>query len=158
MPIPAPDRQDSATDAAEQALIDALRARGQRVTSQRLVLYRTLRELGRHASVEELVQAASGSLPGLSAPTVYATMDLFEELGLVRRVAAGGATLFDPRADGHLHFGCRRCGRVIDVEADPDLSEAIAAAGRAGLRAQRAEVMLTGICPDCEASGADGRD
>ena len=139
---------------AERELIAALRGRGQRVTSQRLVLFRTLRELGKHASAEELVRASADALPGLAVPTVYATMELFEELGLVRRVSAGGVMLFDPRPDDHLHFACRRCGRVIDVEGEPAADAAIAAAGRAGLSAERAEVVLTGLCPACEAAEA----
>ena len=145
-------KQSPTSAEAESTLAAALRERGQRVTSQRLVLYRTLRELDRHASAEEVMRAAAPSLPGLSLPTVYATMDLFEDLGLVRRVPAGSVTLFDPRADEHLHFSCRRCGRVIDVEdRRADLSAAIAAARRAGLRAERAEVVISGLCDRCAA-------
>src|SRR3954469_9850983 len=80
-----------------------------RVTSQRLVLYRVLGELGRHANAEEIARVSSERLPGLSLPTVYATLELFEGRGLVRRVDAGGpAALFDPRIDPHAHFACRR--------------------------------------------------
>src|SRR3954454_25184635 len=97
----------------DQRLADAPRAGGHRVTSQRLVLYRVLDELGRHASAEEIARASAERLPGLSLPTVYATLELFEGLGLVQRVDAGGpAALYDPRTDPHAHFSCRRCGAV----------------------------------------------
>ena len=43
----------------DEVLISRLRGRGQRVTAQRVVLYRVLRELGRHATAEEVLQAAS---------------------------------------------------------------------------------------------------
>src|SRR3954452_10886899 len=76
--------------AADERLAAALRAGGHRLTSQRLVLHRVLAELGRHASAEELARVSSERLPGLSLPTVYATLELFEGLGLVRRVDAGG--------------------------------------------------------------------
>src|SRR3954466_9286615 len=99
----------------DDKLATAMRAGGHRVTSQRLVLYRVLGELGRHANAEEIARVSSERLPGLSLPTVYATLELFEGLGLVRRVDAGGpAALFDPRIDPHAHFACRRGGAVRD--------------------------------------------
>src|SRR5919206_538318 len=106
------------TTATDDRLSTALRGGGHRMTSQRLVLHRVLTELGRHAHAEEIARASAERLPGLSLPTVYATLELFEGLGLVRRVDAGGpAALFDPRTEPHAHFACRRCGAVVDLEA-----------------------------------------
>jgi len=65
-----------------------LRARGLRVTSPRLVIHRQLRARGRHVTAEEAHEAVARDLPGISLPTVYATLELFEELGIVRRVHA----------------------------------------------------------------------
>src|SRR5215210_2348996 len=110
-----PARADTPTTDAE--LSAALRARGQRVTSQRLILHRALRELDRHATAEELLRSAEERLPNLSLPTVYSSLELFEELGVVRRVSVGaGPVLWDPRPDAHEHFACRRCGRVVDLD------------------------------------------
>src|ERR687884_2258784 len=98
------------TTAADERLAGVLRAGGHRVTSQRLVLHRVLCELGRHASAEEIARAAAARLPGVSLPTVYATLELFEGLGIVRRVNGGGGTLlWDTRADVHHHMICRNC-------------------------------------------------
>jgi Fe2+ or Zn2+ uptake regulation protein len=139
---------DTPTD---EHLVAALRDGGHRVTSQRLVLHRVLRELGRHATAEEVLQAAAPHLPGLSLPTVYATLDLFEQLGVARRIdGAGTAVLYDPRTDAHQHFRCRRCGRVVDVDAPVDERRLIAAARAAGLEVDGVEVMLRGVCGDCE--------
>src|SRR3954465_7650507 len=102
----------------DERLSATLRDAGHRVTSQRLVLYRVLEELGRHASAEEIARVSSERLPGLSLPTVYATLELFESLGLARRIDAGGpAALFDPRIDPHAHFPCRRGRTVADLDA-----------------------------------------
>src|SRR6266403_1088110 len=91
--------------ATDQRLTAALRDGGHRVTSQRIVLPRVLAELGRHTTAEELASADTARLPGLSLPTVYATLELFEDLGLVRRVSTVGSTaLYDPRTDEHQHF------------------------------------------------------
>ena len=100
------------TDTSSDArLTAALRAGGHRVTAQRLVLHRVLQELGTHATAEEVLQAAAPRLPGLSLPTVYASLDLLDRLGVARRIdGAGAAALYDPRPDGHQHFACRSCG------------------------------------------------
>ncbi len=136
----------------DQRLETALRAGGHRVTSQRLVLHRVLDELGRHASAEEIARASAQRLPGLSLPTVYATLELFEGLGLVRRVDAGGpAALFDPRPDPHAHFACRVCGAVTDLEDGGDPGPAEAAARAAGAEPERVDVVVRGVCAACRA-------
>ena len=138
---------------ADERVETALRAGGHRVTSQRLVLHRVLDELGRHASAEEIARASAERLPGLSLPTVYATLELFEGLGLVRRVDAGGpATLFDPRTDPHAHFACRRCGAVSDLDAAIDASAAEDAARENGAEPDQVELVLRGLCAACRAS------
>jgi Fe2+ or Zn2+ uptake regulation protein len=140
---------------ADERLATALRAGGHRVTSQRLVLYRVLTELGRHAHAEEIARASAERLPGLSLPTVYATLELFEGLGLVRRVDAGGpAALFDPRTEPHAHFACRRCGAVADIDAGVDAAAAEAAARATGSEPEHVEVVLRGLCAACRADDA----
>lgn len=134
---------------SDDVLVTALRDGGYRVTSQRLVLHRVLRELGRHATAEEVLHAAVPHLPGLSLPTVYATLDLFEQLGVARRIDGAGAVLYDPRTDPHQHFRCRRCGRVVDVDAPVDERRLATAARAAGLEVDGVEVTLRGLCEDC---------
>ena len=137
----------------ESELIDRLRAGGYRVTPQRLLLYRVLTELDRHVVAEEVLRAAEPRLPNLSLPTVYATLDLLEELGAVRRlVAAGGAALYDPRVDAHQHLACRKCGRIVDVDGKFDEAPLLAAARAAGTRPDGVQVVLSGLCADCAAA------
>jgi Fe2+ or Zn2+ uptake regulation protein len=128
----------------------ALRAAGLRVTTQRLVLHRVVMELGRHASAEEITSAAAGRLPGLSLPTVYATLELLERLGLVRRVTgAGPAALYDPGTEPHAHLVCSSCGAVVDVPGEADVAALRRAARRAGLAVDGTEVVLHGRCAAC---------
>jgi Fe2+ or Zn2+ uptake regulation protein len=134
-------------------LVAALRERGQRVTPQRLLIHRALRDLDRHVTAEEVLGTVSDRLPNASLPTVYATLDLFEEMGIVRRVpAAGGATLFDPRTEPHQHLSCRECGRVEDLDVALDAGRALRAARRRGFKADRAELVITGLCDRCAAA------
>ena len=138
------------TPRSDAELAAALRARGQRVTSSRLVLHRALRELDRHVTAEEVLRAARERLPGVSLPTVYATLEVFEELGVVRRVAGGpGPVLWDPRSEQHEHFACRRCGRVVDLDVRLRPTAAIDAARAAGHAPDGAQLMVLGLCDRC---------
>ena len=135
-------------------LSELLRSRGLRATSQRVVMHRLLRDSARHVSAEELLAEASEKLPGVSLPTVYATLELFEQLGIVRRVNGGGGTLlWDTRGDAHHHMICRRCGRIDDMEAPLDLERARRVAAKSGFAPDRAEVVVSGLCADCAGRG-----
>jgi len=135
---------------SDDTLRTALAGAGLRVTSQRLVLLRALRELDRHVTAEELLAAAGERLPGLSLPTVYATLDLLVRLGLVRRVnGASGAALYDAGELAHEHLVCTSCGAVVDVPGSADLRALRRAAERAGMSVDGADVVLQGRCANC---------
>jgi Fe2+ or Zn2+ uptake regulation protein len=137
----------------DMQLTDLLRDRGQRVTSQRVLIHRFLRAHEGHVTAEQVLAGVSDALPGTALPTVYATLELFEELGLVRRVQTGGGTMvFDPRIEPHHHLTCRRCGAVEDVEAPVELDKVLRRARRAGFDAEHAEVVVSGLCRDCRAA------
>ena len=120
------------------------------MTTQRVVLHDVLRELDTHVTAEEVMTAAGDRLPGLSLPTVYATLELFEQAGIVRRVpVSGGAALFDPRTRDHAHLVCRSCGAVEDVDAALDTGPVLAAAAAGGATVDRAELVLSGLCARC---------
>lgn len=142
--------QDSATISRfDDELAAALRARGQRVTSQRLVIGRLLQELDSHVTAEEVLRRAGEQLPGVSLPTVYATLDLLCELGLARQVRLGGPVLYDPRPDEHAHMRCRICGSIRDLDAPVGAAQALAAARAAGFAPDGAELVVEGRCPAC---------
>jgi len=144
---------DSALADPEAALSAALRARGQRVTPQRLAIARAVRELHSHATAEQVLAAVSARMPGVSLPTVYATLELLEELGSVRRVnIRGGAVLYDAEVDPHHHMVCTSCGAVTDVAVAPGHEHAAFAAARAtGFSPERAETVIRGLCSSCSA-------
>jgi Fe2+ or Zn2+ uptake regulation protein len=144
---------DAMARTMEAVLAGALRDRGQRVTPQRLMIARVLDDLDRHATAEVVFGEVSHRMPGVSLPTVYATLELLEELGLVRRVASeGGAVVYDPHTDDHHHLACRRCGAIQDVHADVEATALLAAARAAGFAPDHAQVVVSGLCAAC--SGA----
>ncbi|HEY8771326.1 MAG TPA: Fur family transcriptional regulator [Thermoleophilaceae bacterium] len=144
-------------DALDTRLERDLRERGLRVTPQRLLMHRALRELDRHVTAEELLAEVSKHLPNASLPTVYATLELFEELGIVHRVpTSGGPALYDPRTHAHHHLQCRSCGKVEDLDTPVDAAPVIRAAIRRGFRPDGAELVLSGLCARCASSRGSG--
>ena len=131
----------------------ALRERGMRVTPQRVVVHRALRELDRHVTADELLDAVTDRLPNVSLPTIYATLELLEELGMVRRVQRAGTTLFDPRTDAapppRLHE--LRLDRGPRLRARHGALER--AAARHGFEHERIEAVVHGRCARCRADG-----
>ena len=135
---------------SDEELTALLRARGQRVTPQRLVIHRVLRQHGRHLSAEQVHEAIKDDLPGTSTPTVYATLDLLADLGLVRRIHIGaGPTLYDARTDAHHHTICSNCGRVEDLDAPADFSELVRAARSTGFDPSQVDLSVSGLCAAC---------
>jgi Fur family ferric uptake transcriptional regulator/Fur family peroxide stress response transcriptional regulator len=135
--------------AAQLDLVELLHSRGQRVTSQRLVILRELRRRRQHATAEEIHRSVHEELPGISIPTIYATLDLFVELGLARRIETGIAALYDAGLEPHQHAVCRRCGRVQDVAGGLNADALLGAARASGFQPQGAELIITGLCAEC---------
>jgi Fur family transcriptional regulator, stress-responsive regulator len=135
---------------ADTVLSEALRARGLRVTPQRLAIARALRELDGHVTAEGVFGHVSSGMPGVSLPTVYAGLELLEELGVVRRVATeGGTVVWDARVEEHHHAVCRSCGAIVDVDAALDRADVVAAAEAAGFAVDDAQLVVRGLCAAC---------
>lgn len=135
-------------------LATRLRARGLRMTSQREQVLDAVHELG-HATPEQLSEV----LDGVDLTTVYRTLELLEDLGLVRHTHFGhGAPAYRPAGDEHIHVVCHTCGAIAD--ADPALITDLADRLRAdsGFVLDRSHFTVFGRCGNCmEQDGAAGR-
>ena len=105
--------------------------RGLKMTGQRRVVARVLSDAGDHPDVEELYRRASALDQHISIATVYRTVRLFEEQGILeRRDFGGGRARYEPTEDGpHYHLIDVETGKVIEFQ-DPEherLMHAIAA-------------------------------
>ena len=137
----------------ETALSAALRRRGQRVTPQRLGVARVMDRAQRHVTAEQVFDEVGELMPGVSLPTVYATLELLRDLGLVERVPTeGGAVVYDPRTEDHHHLVCRRCGTIADVDTEVGTGGIIAAAEAAGFTPLTTQVVVRGLCAGCAAA------
>ncbi len=125
-----------------------LAARRGRLTPQRMAIYEAVVGRTSHPSVTAVYKEVRRRFPGLSPATVYATLDLFAQLGLVQEIS-GPVRRYDGQSGMHINLVCSRCGRVIDVvdsELEP-LQRRTAARARFSVSAVRFE--LHGLCPRC---------
>jgi Fe2+ or Zn2+ uptake regulation protein len=133
-------------------LSDLLHERGMRVTSQRLLIERALREHGGHLTAEQVLALVEPSLPGVTQQTVYSTLALLADLGVARRVAApGSSTRFEAVGADHHHMICERCGAIEDLHARVPLAAASRAAKETGFVPASAGVTVLGLCARCAA-------
>lgn len=137
------------------AVGERLRRRGLRWTPQRATVIDVLAEADGHVTAAELVERCRARDPRTIPSTVYRTLDVLEELGLVRHGhAADGREEFHvlPAAEhGHLH--CAGCGTTWEIRAAE--ADAVAAALRAadGFEIDIGHVTLVGRCRECAARG-----
>jgi Fur family ferric uptake transcriptional regulator len=139
---------------------DQLRARGLRWTPQRRILVEVLSQADGHVTGAELVDRCRVIDPDTIPSTVYRTLDVLEELGVIRHShGADGREEFHvlPAAE-HGHLYCRRCGGQWELEGDdPAVVAALAAfqTGR-GFEIDVSHLTLIGRCASCGASDGTG--
>lgn len=125
-------------------IIERCEAAGLRMTGQRRIVARVLQESDDHPDVEELYARASKVDEGISLATVYRTVKLFEETGILERLEFGdGRSRYeDAEREHHDHLIDINTGKVIEF-VDPEieaLQEKIAAKLGYELRGHKLEL------------------
>ncbi len=125
-------------------IIARCEAKGLRMTGQRRTIARVLEQSDDHPDVEELYARASAEDSGISIATVYRTVKLFEEAGILERLEFGDgrARYEDAERDHHDHLIDMQSGAVIEF-VDPEieaLQEKIAAKLGYKLKGHRLEL------------------
>lgn len=100
-------------------LQEQLRSHGYRLTAQRRLVLDAVTELG-HATPEDVSTWVRERSAGVNVSTVYRTLELLEQLGLVTHTHLdhGAPTYHAAEAAEHLHLVCRHCGAVIEVDQE----------------------------------------
>jgi Fur family ferric uptake transcriptional regulator len=138
---------------AAPGLGEQLRSRGLRLTPQRQLVLQAVTHL-RHGTPEEILAEVRRTADGVNISTVYRTLEVLEDVGLVRHahLGHGAPTYHSADEAGHLHLVCRECGTVTEVEA----SEADAFAGRMreahGFETDVEHFAVYGRCAACASS------
>jgi Fur family ferric uptake transcriptional regulator len=146
-PQPAPAPLDGRWATAR----DELHARGMRWTPQRRLLIEVLSGTAGHITGAELVERCRELDPSTIPSTVYRTLDVLEELGLVRHAhGPDGREEYHvlPRTEhGHLH--CSHCGRSWDIESS-EAADLVAALRRErDFEMDLSHLTISGRCADC---------
>lgn len=97
---------------------DTLRKRGYRLTPQRYMILSVIQEAGEHLSIDQILARVQERNPQVSLSTIYRTLELLCELGMVRENRLPGEQPHYETADGlaHHHLVCRRCRTVIHLD------------------------------------------
>lgn len=133
-------------------LVARLRSRGVRITATRRAVLDALMETGSHVTAEDLHARVQARHPDVSHSSIYRTMDLLSDLGIIVHVHLGhGPAEFHLADDAHAHLVCSSCGTVTEVEQELSGPFADAIADRFGFTVDLRHFALTGRCADCGA-------
>ncbi|HEX6418792.1 MAG TPA: transcriptional repressor [Acidimicrobiales bacterium] len=140
-----------------EELTQSFRARGLKMTPQRLAIFRVLHESTVHPTAEAVFDIVRQEMPTISLRTVYQTLNDLAAMGEIHAIDLGtGSARFDPHTGPHHHLVCEVCGRVQDVEAEfPGVT--VPDAEAFGFTVSTTEIVFRGRCRDCAAAG-DGAD
>ncbi len=125
---------------------------GHPLTTQRWLLLNLIRDAGGHVDAKELYRRASTADESISLATVYRSLHLFKELGLVDERRLGQLRCFYEikQSAEHQHLVCRGCGKVIDFES-PLVSKLVDEVQHEhDFNVTRAELCLEGYCQQCK--------
>ncbi|MEU4358027.1 Fur family transcriptional regulator [Streptomyces virginiae] len=134
-------------------LLERLRGRGWRMTSQRRVVAEVLDGEHVHLTADEVHARAARRLPEISRASVYNTLGELVALGEVAELSAHGrAKRYDPNAHHpHQHLVCSGCGLIRDVHPTGDALAGLPTQERFGFAVSDVEIVYRGLCPSCAA-------
>ncbi len=117
-----------------------------RLTKQRSAVLRALAD-GTHLSAEAILERVRADLPGVSLGTIYRTLDILRELGLVQIFTFGGiAARYEVALEKHHHLLCSVCRSLVDVRTDALAEIARAIAANEGYRDIDFSLTIVGRC------------
>ncbi len=152
MPSPATQSQQI----ERRSLIDALRARGIRLTAQRRVLVEIIQDAERHLNAAELLERAKQRDAGVDRATVYRTIDLLKHQRLIDELDLmhlnGEKHYYEARPEReHLHLACFGCGRIEELANGVYERLKTEVARESGFEIQVTRLEMGGYCRACAA-------
>ena len=131
---------------------NTIKMQGHFLTNQRRLLLKLMRDAEGHIDAKELYRRASAKDESISPATVYRTLNLFKELGLVDEMRLGKVRCYYEvkQSSEHQHLVCKGCGKVMEIK-NPYFNKLVGAVKREhGFRVTKAELYLEGYCPECD--------
>lgn len=136
---------------AQGQLLSALDDAGYRVTAPRRTVTELIAERSGHFTAADLVADARTRRLGIGRATIFRSLDLFEELGVVERLdlPTGEHAYIPCEPVHHHHVICTSCGRTEEVD-DPGVEAVTRSIARqTGYRIDSHRLDLFGSCPAC---------
>ena len=125
---------------------------GYHLTSQRRLLLELIRQAEGHIDAKELYRRASARDESISPATVYRSLNLFKQLGLVdeRRLGKMRCYYEVKQPAEHQHLVCRGCGKVIEFKSPLIRRLVDKVQHEHGFKVTKAELYLEGYCLECD--------
>ncbi|GIV14187.1 MAG: transcriptional repressor [Fimbriimonadales bacterium] len=141
-------------------LIEGLKRAGLRITPQRVAICKTLAESKDHPTATMIYHALLPQFPTLSLATVYKTLHVLKQLGLVHTLGDAGDGMEHYEADlqPHINLVCVRCHQVVDFDEELIAHVERAVAERSGYEIQGARIVYYGLCPRCKNGHTNGTE
>lgn len=151
MAEPAPLSPVSVPDLPEDRFRDFLAIRGEKLTGQRRVLVRHIFASHKHFDADELVRDLQDAGHSVSRATVYRTLRLLVEAGLLRELRLTNRTAYehDYGYPSHDHLHCSVCNTVVEFDNEEIRKLRDAISVQHGFRPAGHRFVITGICPAC---------
>ena len=131
-------------------VVAMLRERGYRITPQReAILGEVLRTDG-HITPQDVTRRVQRRLPAVNASTVYRTLAMLEDVGVVRHAhLERGAEYHRTEEPRHVHLTCSRCGAEDDLSADEVTSLERVIGRHRGFAPDLTHFAISGLCARC---------
>lgn len=121
---------------------------GIKLTPQRLAILEYLENNREHPSAEDIYNALKDRFPSMSFATVYNTLEVLIEKGLVKELGIDThKRRYDPDVHPHHHFLCKKCGKILDVESNYDISIPYELKD---CQIADFQIVFYGLCPNCK--------
>lgn len=102
-------------------LVDKLRPLGIRLTPQRLAIAEVVVNSADHPSVKEIYERVQAFFPYVTIATVYSTLTVLEQAGIVRELPFQRQSRYDANLDPHANLVCLGCGTVVDADMGQEI-------------------------------------
>jgi Fur family peroxide stress response transcriptional regulator len=134
-------------DVSIESLTNQLKSKGIRPSYQRVKVLEYMYQKGGHPTVDEIFRPLSADIPSLSKVTIYNTLRIFVEAGLLRIVDIDDTEKrYDITLTNHGHFQCEACGTIYNFQVNIDQ---VAIDGLNQFEITQKNVYFKGLCPNC---------
>jgi Fur family transcriptional regulator, ferric uptake regulator len=131
-------------------VLELLRRRGHRMTAQRRAIVIEIMASRGHIAPTDLVERVQGQAPGVNASTIYRTLELLEEVGILTHAhGERGPEYHHAYAHDHVHLICSNCGARLSVAAEDLGPAAREFASATGFQPDFTHFAVFGICENC---------